>query len=257
MQTSNVSASQYNKEVEQSLQEADLTDIRVGVSAHSPTRLHPSRRQGATTLVKRFPMGYSASSVDNDFRVPANSVGVALAALNEAFSVEYPTLTDAVENLTSFQECSEASRDEDFVLGYHCDKYTSSTDQVLAVLGRYAVEGSYVRFIGCDDSLFGFRVVDSQLREERGSFTWTLPKLDVGQHSDDHASGETDYRVGWVIDVQSDSHENAARQALAIQRDPESIATVFEVQRRETVPGGAALATVSVDLSAIDGVQTS
>lgn len=200
-------------------------------------------------------MGYSASSVDNDFRVPANSVGAALAALNEAFSVDYPTLTDAVEDLTSFQECSEASRDDDFVLGYHCDTYTSSTDQVLTVLGRYAVEGSYVRLLGGDDSLFGFRVVDSQLREECGSFTWALPSVDAG-HSDDRA-GETEYRVGWVIDVQATSHEMAAREALAIQRDPESIATVFEVQRRETVPGAAAPATLSVDLSDIDGVQTS
>lgn len=202
-------------------------------------------------------MGYSASSVDNDFRVPADSVGAALAALNEAFGVDYPTLTEAVEDLTSFQDCSEPSRDGEFVLGYHCDTYTSVTDRVLAVLGRHAVEGSYVRLLGGDDSLFGFRVVDSHLREERGSFAWTLPKLEVSQHSDARPAEETEYRVGWYIDVQADSHEMAAREALAIQRDPESIATVFEVQRREVAPGDAVPAPVSVDLSEIDGAPTS
>jgi hypothetical protein len=207
--------------------------------------------------VKRFHMGYSASSVDNDFRVPADSVETALAALNDAFDVDYPTLTDAVEDLTSFQECSKPSRDDEFVLGYHCDTYTSVTDQVLAVLGRYAVEGSYVRLLGGDDSLFGFRVVDGQLREERGSFAWALPRVEPGQHGDDRSSEETEYRVGWCIDVQADSHEEAARKALAIQRDPESIATVFEAQRREVAPGAASSVPLSVDLSEVDGVQTS
>ncbi len=37
------------------------------------------------------------------------------------------------------------------------------------------------------------------------------------------------YRVSWSIDLEAASAEEAARQALAIQRDPESIATVFEV----------------------------
>jgi len=37
------------------------------------------------------------------------------------------------------------------------------------------------------------------------------------------------YTVRWEIDVDADSPEAAARQALEIQRDPESIATVFEV----------------------------
>lgn len=203
-------------------------------------------------------MGYSASSVDNDFRVPADSVGAALAALNEAFGVDYPTLTDAVEELTSFQDCSASSCGDEFVLGYHCDTYTSVTDQVLTVLGRYAVEGSYVRLLGEDDSLFGFRVVDSHLRDEHGSFAWALPRPEPSQHGDDaRPAEETEYRVGWYIDVQADSHETAARKALAIQRNPESIATVFEVQRREVAPGAAVLAPVSVDLSVVDGVPTS
>jgi len=38
------------------------------------------------------------------------------------------------------------------------------------------------------------------------------------------------YRVTWVIDLEADSPEEAARKALEIQRDPDSTATVFEVQ---------------------------
>lgn len=203
-------------------------------------------------------MGYSASSVDTDFRVPADSVGAALAALNEAFDSDYPTLTDAVEELTSFQDCSKPSRDDEFVLGYHCDTYTSVTDQVLAVLGRHAVEGSYVRLLGGDDSLFGFRVVDNHLREEHGSFAWALPRSEPSQHpGDDHPAQEAEYRVGWYIDLQADSHESAARKALAIQRDPDSIATVFEVHRRAVAPGAASPVPMSIDLSEVDGVPTS
>ena len=41
-----------------------------------------------------------------------------------------------------------------------------------------------------------------------------------------------EYRVTWEIDVHAKSPRAAAREALRIQRDPESIATVFSV--RET-----------------------
>lgn len=37
------------------------------------------------------------------------------------------------------------------------------------------------------------------------------------------------YRVKWEIDIEAGTPEQAAQQALAIQRDPESTATVFEV----------------------------
>jgi hypothetical protein len=37
------------------------------------------------------------------------------------------------------------------------------------------------------------------------------------------------YRVEWNINVEAENPEDAVRQALEIQRDPESIATVFEV----------------------------
>lgn len=38
------------------------------------------------------------------------------------------------------------------------------------------------------------------------------------------------YRVQWAIDLDAQSPEDAARKALAVQRDPESIATSFEVR---------------------------
>jgi hypothetical protein len=37
------------------------------------------------------------------------------------------------------------------------------------------------------------------------------------------------YRVVWEIDIEADSPREAAAEALRIQRDPQSIATVFEV----------------------------
>lgn len=37
------------------------------------------------------------------------------------------------------------------------------------------------------------------------------------------------YYVEWRIEVEADSAEEAARKALAIQRNPDSIATVFHV----------------------------
>ena len=39
-------------------------------------------------------------------------------------------------------------------------------------------------------------------------------------------------RVCWEIDVDAKTPREAARIALAIQRDPSSIATVFDVQHR-------------------------
>ena len=37
------------------------------------------------------------------------------------------------------------------------------------------------------------------------------------------------YRVKWEIDIEADSPRQAAIEALKIQRDPNSLATVFEV----------------------------
>ncbi len=39
----------------------------------------------------------------------------------------------------------------------------------------------------------------------------------------------TQYLVTWQIDIEADSAEEAAREALHIQRNPDSIATVFYV----------------------------
>ena len=38
------------------------------------------------------------------------------------------------------------------------------------------------------------------------------------------------YRVKWDIDIQADTPREAAQKALEIQRDPESIATMFDVE---------------------------
>lgn len=54
------------------------------------------------------------------------------------------------------------------------------------------------------------------------------------------------FRVSWKIDIEAESAEDAAREALAIQRKPDSIATVFEVMAE----GDAH--TVAVDLTEID-----
>ena len=40
----------------------------------------------------------------------------------------------------------------------------------------------------------------------------------------------THYRLEWYIDIEADSQREAAEIALGIQRDPESIATVFTVR---------------------------
>lgn len=42
-----------------------------------------------------------------------------------------------------------------------------------------------------------------------------------------------EFRVRWEIDLTADSPEAAARQALEIQRDPNALATIFEVKWRD------------------------
>jgi len=37
------------------------------------------------------------------------------------------------------------------------------------------------------------------------------------------------YRVKWEIDIEADSPEEAAKESLKIQRDPDSVATIFDV----------------------------
>ncbi len=38
------------------------------------------------------------------------------------------------------------------------------------------------------------------------------------------------YQVEWTVTIDADSEHEAAEQALVMQRDPESIATVFHVR---------------------------
>lgn len=40
------------------------------------------------------------------------------------------------------------------------------------------------------------------------------------------------YRVTWTVNIEADSAVEAARKALNIQRNPESIATCFMVRKR-------------------------
>ena len=126
-------------------------------------------------------MGYYADSVESDFTIPADKFDAALEAINAeelwkfwhgGRETVYADLIDAVEETTSF-EGWEVTNGE-FVLGWHNDKYLTGTDEVLKVLARFANDGSYVRFSGEDHSLFGFRVVDGELRSESGSIGWTL-----------------------------------------------------------------------------------
>lgn len=42
-----------------------------------------------------------------------------------------------------------------------------------------------------------------------------------------------DYLVTWKIDIDAASPEEAAKRAFEIQRNPESIAKCFEVQKRD------------------------
>lgn len=55
-------------------------------------------------------------------------------------------------------------------------------------------------------------------------------------------SEQQTYRVSWVIDVVASSPKDAAREALTMLRDPQSIVTVFQVEDEH---GGC----VTVDLS--------
>jgi len=41
-----------------------------------------------------------------------------------------------------------------------------------------------------------------------------------------------EYRVRWLIDIEAGTPEEAARKALEIHRDTNSIATVFVVQKK-------------------------
>lgn len=52
----------------------------------------------------------------------------------------------------------------------------------------------------------------------------------------------TTYLITWYIELDADSAEEAAQKALEIQRDPDSTATVFDVQAE----GGNSVCIVDV-----------
>lgn len=54
------------------------------------------------------------------------------------------------------------------------------------------------------------------------------------------------WRVTWEIDVDADNPREAAEKALAVQRDPFSCATVFQVHRENLTDFG-----VTVDLEEV------
>lgn len=61
------------------------------------------------------------------------------------------------------------------------------------------------------------------------------------------------YRVAWEIDVEASSIEEAAQQAISIQRDPDSTATVFTVTWTGADEyGNACTGTSTIDLQSAD-----
>ena len=57
-----------------------------------------------------------------------------------------------------------------------------------------------------------------------------------------------EYHVVWMIDIEAETPEEAAREALAIQRDPASIATYFTVRDKNGY-------SVGVDLQKEEGTK--
>lgn len=59
----------------------------------------------------------------------------------------------------------------------------------------------------------------------------------------------TIYRVTWIIDIDADSPEAAAREALDIQHSSRSIATVFMVEDTDTHT------KIDIDLANCEGTE--
>lgn len=122
-------------------------------------------------------MGFDASTWDGNFVVPQQNVAAALAAMNAEYAPgpgrEYETLSDAVEANTSYVECREDD-ETGFRLGYHEGRYSMYTQEVLSTLAPFAIDGSFERLSGQEESLWGFRVVAGELKEETGDVVWRL-----------------------------------------------------------------------------------
>ena len=61
-----------------------------------------------------------------------------------------------------------------------------------------------------------------------------------------------EYRITWMIDLEAESPEAAARQALAIHRDTQSLATIFDVTDAQGHAVMVDLATLPVDPRPVD-----
>jgi hypothetical protein len=61
------------------------------------------------------------------------------------------------------------------------------------------------------------------------------------------------YRVNWSIDLEADAPRAAAEEALRVQRDPQSIATVFQVQDMDGCICDIDLLKPGVDCSELRG----
>ena len=64
------------------------------------------------------------------------------------------------------------------------------------------------------------------------------------------------YRVTWEIDLEANSPREAAEQAQEIQRDPNSIATVFAVSAWADTKGLVKKPTVMIDVQ-LNGEEAS
>lgn len=63
----------------------------------------------------------------------------------------------------------------------------------------------------------------------------------------------TKYYIEWMIDVEATSPREAAEEALRIQRNPESIATVFSINRTQDDDDGTTYCQKKIDLSEMGG----
>lgn len=69
-------------------------------------------------------------------------------------------------------------------------------------------------------------------------------------NADDTPNGETHYRVVWEIDIWADTALQAALEAQKIQRDLDSVATIFSVTNREL--GHDPDAFIALDLAEVE-----
>lgn len=134
-------------------------------------------------------MGYTAYTVDSDFTVPADKIDAALHAINVVLvgseddvndgAVGAVSLTEAFAENTGFED-PDTTAAGDWILGHHRDKYFDSPlEEMIAALAPFATEGSYVRFQGEDDALWGFRVINGRIEAETGDYTWkVVPRKD-------------------------------------------------------------------------------